>query len=165
MQRGKKRRWKENCSTYSAEALALHQQLLSKQKDADAFESRLQKLEAELKLLGIKSRIRLRKSVVARAAAAGTEQGEVGAVDSGAAVSSPGSATAPAVRMPVDVVVVDLPAARKALEAAAAEASQLGHACLKLDAELEALEVQQQQMLVSKYVPSSSTPPMHHLQS
>eukprot|EP00775_Hariotina_reticulata_P005684 gene5684-5922_t len=153
--RGKKRRWKENCSTYSAEALALHQQLLSKQQDADAFESRLQKLETELKVLGIKSRVRLRKSLLLRAEESATEQREAGAAGDGRA-GSPGGATLPASRVLGEVVVVDLQAARKAFEAAAAEASRLGNACLKLDAGLEALEVEQQQLLLKLAAPDLS---------
>jgi hypothetical protein len=44
--------------------------------------------------------------------------------------------------------VVDLPAARKAHEAAASDVARTGQDCLRLDSQIEEQEVEKQQLLV-----------------
>lgn len=48
--------------------------------------------------------------------------------------------------------MVDLAAARKAHEAAAADTGRLGQVCLKLDEQIEELEVAKQQLLVRAWL-------------
>lgn len=66
LQRGKKRRWKSAYTTAVSEVESLHQQLLSKQKELEAFDSRLRRMETELRMLAATNTVRLPATAAAR---------------------------------------------------------------------------------------------------
>lgn len=104
-------------------AHACYSRLLGKQAELQELEARLRRLEAELRLLAAGRRAPLPLPPALH----------------------PGGPQRPASAGPH----AELDAARAALEAAAAEAAELGGDCMRLDQEVEVLQVEQQQLLVS----------------